>query len=83
MLAVLTLIAGVVLILASLSGARTGTSKERRGMAVVGVGSSLYAIWAMHQTSGVIFFSVVPMVMAVAAAVRFARSVAVAESAKK
>jgi hypothetical protein len=65
MLAVLTIIAGIVLLIASVAGSRAGSPKDRGLMAAVGAGSIAYSVWVVHQSSGIYFFSVVPMVWAI------------------
>jgi hypothetical protein len=72
MLAVLTIIAGIVLLIGSLAGSRAGSPSERGLMAAVGAGSIAYSVWVMHQSSGIYFFSVLPMGWAIVVAVRVA-----------
>ena len=65
MLIALTIIAGITLIVLAAVGPRAGTAKDRSTMAIVGVGSIAYSVWVMHQTSGVFFFSILPIGWAV------------------
>jgi hypothetical protein len=72
MLAVLTIIAGIVLLIGSVVGSRAGSPSERGLMAAVGAGSIAYSVWVMHQSSGFYLFSVTPMVWAIVVVLRLA-----------
>ncbi len=72
MLAVLTIIAGIVLLIGSTAGSRLGSPKERATMAAVGALSIAYSVWVMHQSSGTFFFSVAPIGWAIVVVVRLA-----------
>jgi len=66
-------LAGIVLVVAALAGPIVGTPKERVNIFLFGAFSIGYGIWVAKQTSGIYFFSVVPLAGAVAIVVRVAQ----------
>ncbi len=67
---VLSVLSGIVLIVAALGGPVVGTGRERLGIFVMGAFSVAYGIWVASQASGFYLFSVAPAGLAVVIVIR-------------
>lgn len=67
---VLSVLSGIVLIVASLGGPVVGTARERLGIFALGAFSLAYGIWVAGQTSGFYVFSLAPAGLAIAIIIR-------------
>ena len=61
---------GVLILVAAIVVPRFGTAKDRLLCAAVGGGSVWYGLWVGHQRSGVYFFSLAPVGIAIGIAIR-------------
>ena len=67
---VMSVVSGVVLVIASLGGDAVGPASERGWLFVLGAGSVAFGVWVANQTSGIYFFSIAPAVLAAVIVVR-------------
>ena len=67
---VMSVLSGIVLMVAALAGPVIGTAGQRLGLFAFGVLSVVYGIWVARQSSGIYFFSVVPAGLAIVILVR-------------